>query len=70
MSKTKYGGVKLMAKQNSLPSAIKSMGEPSEMSPIKDVTNIEFKSPILEVQQPLEVKEPLEIRKPSSVTVI
>lgn len=58
-----------MAKQNTLSSAITNMGEPSEMSPIKDVTNTE-KTPIFEVQQPLESKGPLEIRNPSSVTVI
>lgn len=59
-----------MAKQNTFPLAMNNMGEPSEMSPIRDITYSESRSPILEVTEPLESKEPFEIRNPSSVTVI
>ncbi|MCM3164332.1 MULTISPECIES: hypothetical protein [Bacillaceae] len=59
-----------MTKQSNFPLAMTNMGEPSEMSPIKEITYEDTGSPIIEVTQPLTSKEPLEIRKPSSVTLI
>ena len=59
-----------MAKRR-IPSALNQLGEPSEMSPIQDLTNRSgYEPPVLEVTTPLAVEEPLEIREPSSVTMI
>jgi hypothetical protein len=39
-------------------------GEPSEMSPIKDIANTETKVPVVEVNRPIEAQDPLEVRPP------
>jgi len=53
------------------PSVLNQLGEPKEMSPIRDLTNRSgYEPPVLEVTTPLAVEEPLEIREPSSVTLI
>lgn len=60
----------ILAKSKDFPLAMNDMGEPTEMSPIGNITNVEIKSPIVEVDQPFEVKDPVEIRNQESVTVI
>ncbi|WP_042353609.1 hypothetical protein [Bacillus rubiinfantis] len=62
--------VVILAKQKNFPLAMSDMGEPAEMSPIGNITNVEINSPIVEVNQPFEVKDPVEIRNQGSVTVI
>lgn len=62
--------VVLLAKQNRVPLAKSDEGVPSEMSPIKEITNPDLNTPIVEVNQPIESKDPLEIKNPSAVTVI
>lgn len=59
----------IVDKQN-LPFAMKDMGVPAEMSPIKDISNTESRDPFVEVNQPITSQDPLEIRDPSSQTEI
>lgn len=53
-----------MTKQNNFPAAMNDMGQPSEMTPLKDGTNVEAKSPMVEVNRPIESHGPLEVRNP------
>jgi hypothetical protein len=54
----------LLTKQNNFPTAMNDMGQPSEMTPLKDGTNVEAKSPMVEVNRPIESHGPLEVRNP------
>lgn len=54
----------LLTKQNNFPTAMNDMGQPSEMTPLKDGTNVEAKSPMVEVNRPIESHGPLEVRSP------
>lgn len=48
------------------PPAMLDMGTPTEMSPIRDVTNSSGELPMVEIRQPIQAGEPWEIREPLS----